>query len=65
VKENLMPNPSTVTSTLMSNTSEEIIRLAVTSRQPDRDVHQDDLAWWLALQERIEIRAELAAAGLL
>jgi hypothetical protein len=65
VKETLMPNPSAVTSPLVADTNEEIIRLAVVSRRPDGDVHQDDLAWWLALQERIEIRAELAARGLL
>jgi hypothetical protein len=65
VKETVMPDPNTVTSTLVGGTSEEIIRLAVTSRQPDRDVPQDDVAWWLALQERIEIRTELAARGLL
>lgn len=60
-----MPNPFAVTSTVVDGTSEETIRLAVTSRQPDGDVHEDDIAWWLALQERIEIRAELAARGLL
>jgi len=60
-----MPNPGTTSSTLVGGASEEIIRLAVVSRQPDHDVHQDDVAWWLALQERIEIRAELAARGLL
>jgi hypothetical protein len=60
-----MPDPVAVTSTVVAGTSEEIIRLAVVSREPDRDVHQDDLAWWLALQERIEIRTELAARGLL
>lgn len=60
-----MPNPSTVAATLVGGTTEEIIRLAVVSRERDRDVHEDDLAWWLVLQERIEIRAELAARGLL
>jgi len=37
----------------------------VTSREPDRDVPAEELAWWLGLQERLETRAELAAAGLL
>jgi hypothetical protein len=60
-----MPDPIAVTSTVVDSTSEEIVRLADVSRQPDRDVHQDDIAWWLALQERIEIRTELAASGLL
>jgi hypothetical protein len=60
-----MPNPSIASSTLVGDTSEEIIRLAVASRRPDRDVPEDDVARWLALQERIEIRTELAARGLL
>jgi hypothetical protein len=60
-----MPDPSTGTSALVGDTSEEVVRLAVIRRRPDHDVHQDDIAWWLALQERIEIRAELAASGLL
>jgi hypothetical protein len=60
-----MPDSTTVISSLVDYTSEEAVRRAVTSRQPDSDVHQDDIAWWLALQERIEIRAELAASGLL
>lgn len=62
-----MPNPATVTVTasLLNSGPQEILRCAVTSREPDRDVHRNDLAWWLALQERIEIRCELAANGLL
>ncbi len=60
-----MPHPITIAATLVGGTTEEIIRLAVVSRQPDHDVHEDDLAWWQAQQERIEIRAELAARGLL
>jgi hypothetical protein len=60
-----MPDPSTVTAAVVGDTDEEIVRLAVTSRQPDHEVHEDDIAWWLAMQERIEIRAELAASGLL
>jgi hypothetical protein len=60
-----MPDPSTVTQPLIGGSREEIIRSAVTSREPDRHVADGDLAWWLALQERLEIRAELAAHGLL
>ncbi len=62
-----MPNPATATSmrAQLADTDEAILAFAVTSREPDRDVHQNDLAWWLALQERIEIRAELASHGLL
>ena len=35
------------------------------SATPDRDVHRNDLAWWPAQEERMEIRAELASRGLL
>jgi hypothetical protein len=38
---------------------------AVVEREPDHDVADGDLAWWLRRQERAEIRAALAAAGLL
>ena len=48
-----------------ADSDEAILRFAVTTRTPDRDVHPDDRAWWLALQERCEIRAELSANGLL
>jgi hypothetical protein len=65
VKETRLPDPNTVTSDLAGDTGAEVVRVALTSREPDGDVHQDDIAWWLALQERIEIRAELAARGLL
>ena len=62
-----MLNPVTVSSTRaqLADTEEAIIAFAVTSREPDRDVHRGDLAWWLAQQERLEIRAELATRGLL
>ena len=32
---------------------------------PDADVHPADRAWWLAREEQLEIRADLAASGLL
>jgi hypothetical protein len=38
---------------------------AVVEREPDHDVAEGDLAWWLRRQERAEIRGALAAAGLL
>jgi hypothetical protein len=44
---------------------EASIACAVVDREPDRDVADGDLAWWLRRQERAEIRAALAAAGLL
>jgi hypothetical protein len=37
----------------------------VVEREPDPDVPDGELAWWLRRQERAELRAELAAAGLL
>ena len=49
----------------LADSDDAILAFAVTSREPDRDVHQGDVAWWLAQQERIEIRAELASRGLL
>jgi hypothetical protein len=60
-----MPKNDIITSALLDGSEEEILERAVTSRQPDRDVPDEELAWWLALQERLETRAELAAAGLL
>jgi hypothetical protein len=60
-----MPKHDTLTSALLDGSDEEILERAVTSRAPDRDVPVEELAWWLALQERLETRAELAAAGLL
>ena len=55
-----MRNAAPVTTTLVPASTEEIIRSAVTSREPDEHV-----AWWLSLQERLEIRADLADHGLL
>jgi hypothetical protein len=62
-----MLNTVTATSTRaqLADTEEAIIAFAVTVREPDRDVHCNDLAWWLAQEERLEIRAELATSGLL
>jgi hypothetical protein len=60
-----MPNTATVTTTLVPDGTEEIIRSAVTSREPDEHVAAEDIAWWLSLQERLEIRADLADRGLL
>ena len=67
----LNPIPATATAaipvvcSLLAGSDEETIWRAVTSREPDRDVADEDLAWWLGLQERLEIRADLARAGLL
>ncbi|MGH2949260.1 MAG: hypothetical protein ACRDPC_23900 [Solirubrobacteraceae bacterium] len=60
-----MLNPDPVTTTPLDESRQEVIQHAVTSREPDRDVADEDLAFWLALQERLEIRADLAAHGLL
>ena len=42
-----------------------IVSYAVVEREPDADVPEDELAWWLSCEERAELCAELAAAGLL
>ena len=62
-----MLNPVTafVTESLLAGSDEETAQHAVTSRDPDHGVAQQDVAWWLGLQERLEIRADLANAGLL
>jgi len=38
---------------------------AITEREPDADVPDSELAWWLFCQERAETRAALADAGLM
>ena len=43
----------------------ELVRLGLVSIGPDRDVHPMDVPWWVAEQERAEIRAELARSELL
>ena len=62
-----MLNPVTAASTRaqLADTDEAILAFAVTFREPDREVHRNDLAWWLAQEERMEIRADLATSGLL
>lgn len=63
----MLATPASGTSTRdqLADTEEAILAFAVTTHEPDRDVCRDDLAWWLAQQERLEIRSELAASGLL
>jgi hypothetical protein len=48
----------------LAATDEAEIAFAVTSREPDRDVPGDELAWRLARLERAEIRAALTARSL-
>jgi hypothetical protein len=60
-----MRNAVPITTTLVPAGIEEIISSAVTSREPDEHVATEDIAWWLSLQERLEIRADLADHGLL
>jgi hypothetical protein len=60
-----MHTDDTVTDSLLDGGEQTTIQEAVTARCPDSDVPGEELAWWLALQERLETRAELAAAGLL
>ena len=59
------PMPSAATRAQLASIDEAVLAFAVTSREPDCDVATGELAWWLALQERMEIRAALAARGLL
>ena len=59
------PPTATATRAQLADTEEAVLAFAVTFREPDRDVHQNDLSWWLAEEERLEIRAELATSGLL
>ena len=56
---------ATSTRAQLADSEAAALAFAVTAREPDRDVHPDDLAWWLERQERLEIRSELAASGLL
>ncbi|MEA2312234.1 MAG: hypothetical protein QOE28_2202 [Solirubrobacteraceae bacterium] len=49
----------------LADTEQAILAFAVTVAEPGRDVPHAELAWWLARQERLEIRGELAASGLL
>jgi hypothetical protein len=58
-------SPSTSTRAQIADTDEAVLLFAVTTRQPDHDVHPDDLAWWVAREERLEIQDELAESGLL
>jgi hypothetical protein len=61
----LNPVPAVVTESLLECGAQEAFQHAVTSREPDPLVAEQDLAWWLGLQERLEIRADLHRAGLL
>jgi hypothetical protein len=58
-------NPAENPRVQLADTDEAVLRFAVTTRQPDRDVHPGDRAWWVATEERLEIRRELRARGLL
>jgi hypothetical protein len=49
----------------IADTDEAVLAFAVTTRKPDNDVPAGELAWWIAREERLEIRAELSARGLL
>jgi hypothetical protein len=49
----------------LADSDDAILAFAVISREPDRDVHQADMARWRSEQERTEIRDELAGRGLL
>jgi hypothetical protein len=49
----------------LDNSDAVILADAVVAQEPDADVAQGDLAWWLTRREQAEIRAALAATGLL
>jgi hypothetical protein len=57
-----MHHHETVTDSLLNGGEPGTIQDAVTACQPDGQVPCEELAWWVALQERLETRAELAAA---
>jgi hypothetical protein len=61
----LTPITASSTRAQLADTEEAILAFAVCDREPDLDVCQGDLAWWLEREERLEIRSELAARGLL
>jgi hypothetical protein len=61
----LNPVPVSVVASLVSGSPEEVFQQAVVTVEPSHHVPQEDLVWWLGLQERLEIRADLAQAGLL
>jgi hypothetical protein len=60
---NTVPVP--VVASLIGGSPEEVFQQAVVTVEPSHQVAQEDLVWWLGLQERLEIRADLAQAGLL
>jgi hypothetical protein len=60
-----MRNPVPITESLLISSDREVFDSADTRREPDDDIAQQELAWWLAVQERLEIRSELAACELL
>jgi hypothetical protein len=60
---NTVPVP--VVASLIGGSPEEVFQQAVVSVEPSQHVVPEDRAWWLGLQERLEIRADLARAGLL
>ena len=51
--------------TQIEDTDNAVMRFAVVTRHPDEDVHPSDRQWWIEREERLEIRDELAANGLL
>ena len=60
-----MLSPATGMREQLADTEPAILAYAITHAEPDHDVAPGDLAWWLKRQETLEIRAELAAGGLL
>jgi hypothetical protein len=62
---NTVPVPVPVVASLIGGSPEEVFQQAVVTVEPSHHVPPEDLDWWLGLQERLEIRADLRHAGLL
>ena len=61
----MAPTTHTATARELDDDEAALLACAVVEREPDADVPDGELVWWLRRQERAEIRSALAAAGLL
>ena len=60
-----MSNLTAIAFGVLDAAEDDATRQAVITRRLDPEIHPADLAWWVAEQERGEIRAELSNRGLL
>jgi len=65
MQQNSVPFPTVAVPVENAWWPSELVRLGVISLAPDFEVHPMDVPWWVAEQERAEIRAELAGSELL